>query len=136
MSSDPPGQAPVSRNHGPHDSLEAARQLARAFELATGRARDKGIPARVILSAADAFSPRVTGMLLPGMGPAGARGGIAINAQRGLTLVQAPEQATFPAMAMSALREDDIDVALPVERLAEVLVQLACGVEVQPNGHA
>src|SRR5262249_43809329 len=80
--------------------------------------------------------PRVTGVLLSGMGPDAVRGCIAINAQKGLTLVQAPEQARFPAMPMSALREDDIDVALPVERLAEVLVQLACGVEVQPNGHA
>ena len=90
----------------------------------------------LFLSAADAFGPRVTGVLLSGMGSDGVRGCIAIKARKGLTLVQAPEQARFPAMPMSALREDDIDAALPVERLAGVLVQLAHGTAVQPNGDA
>ncbi len=37
-------------------------------------------------------------------------------------------------MPVNALRQDHIDAALPVERLAEVLTRLAHGLEVQPNG--
>ena len=61
------------------------------------------------------------------------RGCIAIKAQKGLTLVQAPAEAKFPAMPRNALREDHIDAALPIERLADVVVELAHGREVDPD---
>jgi chemotaxis response regulator CheB len=74
----------------------------------------------------------VVGVLLSGTGADGVRGCIAIKAQKGLTLVQAPEEAKFPMMPINALRHDDIDVALPVERLADIVAQLAEGREADP----
>jgi two-component system chemotaxis response regulator CheB len=88
----------------------------------------------LFLSAAQAYGPRVAGVLLSGLGSDGVRGCIAIKGQKGLTLVQAPDQARFPTMPVNALREDDIDAALPVERLAEVLTDLAHGREASANG--
>lgn len=90
----------------------------------------------LFLSAAAIYGSRVAGVLLSGLGSDGIRGCIAIKAQKGLTFVQSPEQAKFPTMPVTALQEDDIDAALPVERLADVLVQLAHGLEVHLNGDA
>ena len=81
----------------------------------------------LFLSAAAVYGPRVVGVLLSGMGGDGVSGFLAIKAAGGITLVQAPDDAQFPTMPIRALNEDDVDAALPVEALSQVLAMLAVG---------
>jgi two-component system chemotaxis response regulator CheB len=78
-------------------------------------------------SAAAAYGPRVVGVLLSGMGGDGVTGLIAIKQAGGISLVQSPVEAQFPAMPGRAIKEDDVDGALPVTEIADALVALAHG---------
>jgi two-component system chemotaxis response regulator CheB len=78
-------------------------------------------------SAAARYGPRVLGVLLSGLGTDGVSGLIAIKRVGGLSLVQSPGEAQFPSMPCTALAEDDVDAALPVDELAPAIVQLARG---------
>ncbi|HEV8583476.1 MAG TPA: chemotaxis protein CheB [Methylomirabilota bacterium] len=78
-------------------------------------------------SAAARYGSRVLGVLLSGMGADGVSGLIAIKRAGGLSLVQSPSEAQFPAMPCTALAEDDVDAALPIDELAPAIVQLARG---------
>jgi two-component system, chemotaxis family, protein-glutamate methylesterase/glutaminase len=81
----------------------------------------------LFLSAAAAYGPRVVGVLLSGLGADGVGGFLAIKAAGGITLVQAPDDAQFPTMPLRALSEDDVNAALAVEALPDVLAVLAAG---------
>src|SRR5207237_1133332 len=57
-------------------------------------------------SAAASFGPRAVGVILSGSGGDGVAGLIAIKQARGISLVQDPEEATYPWMPRSALLYD------------------------------
>jgi two-component system, chemotaxis family, protein-glutamate methylesterase/glutaminase len=76
-------------------------------------------------SAARTFGPRVAGVILSGTLDDGTVGLIEIKARGGLALVQQPEEAAYPGMAMSALRNVSVDYVAPVQELAAILDRLA-----------
>jgi two-component system chemotaxis response regulator CheB len=76
-------------------------------------------------SAARAYGPRVAGVILSGTLDDGTVGLIEIKARGGLALVQQPEEAAYPGMAMSALRNVAVDHVAPVRELAVILDRLA-----------
>lgn len=78
-------------------------------------------------SAAEAYGPRVVGVVLTGGGDDGVDGLIAIKAARGLSIVQDPREATHPFMPANAVKHDDVDLVLPLDDIARVLVALAAG---------
>ena len=78
-------------------------------------------------SAAQAFGPRVVGVLLTGFGDDGVPGFIDIKKAGGLTLVQDPREAQHPTMPRTAIAEDDVDAVLRIDELAKAIVALAAG---------
>ena len=78
-------------------------------------------------SAAGAYGPRVTGVLLSGFGSDGVPGLIHIKAAGGVSLVQDPREAMHPVMPTRAIVEDDVDAVLPLDGLAEAITALAYG---------
>src|SRR2546423_10827943 len=89
-------------------------------------------------SAAREHRSKVVGVLLSGGRDDGSAGLYAIKARGGVAIVQDPAQAMAPDMPRNALKVVDVDFCLPVEQIAEVLVQLATGkaidVAESPNG--
>jgi two-component system chemotaxis response regulator CheB len=78
-------------------------------------------------SAAASSGKRVVGVLLSGTGDDGVSGLISVTAAGGVSLVQDPSEAAYPAMPRSAILRDRVQGALPVAELADVLIQLARG---------
>jgi two-component system, chemotaxis family, protein-glutamate methylesterase/glutaminase len=78
-------------------------------------------------SAAAARGARVVGILLSGGGVDGVEGLIAIKGKGGLSIVQQPGEARQPSMPLTAIREDDVDAALPTDRIAEMILSVAAG---------
>jgi two-component system, chemotaxis family, protein-glutamate methylesterase/glutaminase len=76
-------------------------------------------------SAARTFGPRVVGVLLSGTLDDGTVGLIEIKARGGLALVQEPEEAAYPGMIMSALRNVEVDHVAPARELAAILDRVA-----------
>jgi two-component system, chemotaxis family, protein-glutamate methylesterase/glutaminase len=81
----------------------------------------------LFVSAAKTFGRRVAGVILSGGGADGVQGLVAIKAAGGLSLVQDPGNARFPLMPMRAIRDDDVDAVLDIERLAAAVHTLARG---------
>jgi two-component system chemotaxis response regulator CheB len=81
----------------------------------------------LFLSAAKGWGPRVVGVLLSGGGMDGVEGLIAIKQHGGLSIAQEPAEAAQRSMPQSAIRYDDVDLVLRVERIAEVIPALAAG---------
>jgi two-component system chemotaxis response regulator CheB len=86
-------------------------------------------------SAAALYGRRVVGVILSGLGADGVSGLIAIKAGGGLSLVQHPGEAAFPALIQRAIRQDHVDAVLVLDCLADVLTSLAAGkaVELPPT---
>ncbi|MGD9725889.1 MAG: chemotaxis protein CheB [Nitrospiraceae bacterium] len=78
-------------------------------------------------SAARSFGTRVVGLLLSGCGDDGVNGMVAIKDKGGLCLVQDPEDADMPYMALNAIRYDHVDALLPVKSIASTLNRLVEG---------
>lgn len=76
-------------------------------------------------SAADAYGPRLAGVLLSGANEDGARGLARIRANGGVGVVQAPETAVASAMPSAALRMDGGATVLRVEEIGPFLAALA-----------
>jgi two-component system chemotaxis response regulator CheB len=76
-------------------------------------------------SAAYAFGSRVVGVVLTGLLDDGAQGLAVVKECGGKTLVQDPEEATWPDMPRSALASVRVDYCLPLRRIAEVIADLA-----------
>jgi two-component system, chemotaxis family, protein-glutamate methylesterase/glutaminase len=76
-------------------------------------------------SAARTFGPRVVGVILSGTLDDGTVGLIEIKARGGLALVQEPEEAAYPGMVMSALRNVAVDHVAPARELAAILDRVA-----------
>jgi len=86
----------------------------------------------LFVSAAKAFGPRVVGVVLSGTGDDGARGLIAVTAAGGLSLVQNPREAQYPAMPRNAVAHDRVNAALTIREMAAALPQLARGAVFSP----
>lgn len=72
-------------------------------------------------SAALAYGPRVTAVVLSGAGTDGARGASAIERAGGVVLIESPETAFRPDMPAAALAATTAARSLPVERIAATL---------------
>jgi two-component system chemotaxis response regulator CheB len=84
-------------------------------------------------SAARTFGPRVVGVLLSGTLDDGTVGLIEIKARGGLALVQEPEEAAYPGMVMSALRNVAVDHVAPARELAAILDRVAREGDPEPD---
>lgn len=76
-------------------------------------------------SAAEAYGPALVGVLLSGANEDGAEGLLQIAQAGGVTIVQAPESATAPAMPAAALRLFQPDHVLPVAGIGAFLAGLS-----------
>jgi two-component system, chemotaxis family, protein-glutamate methylesterase/glutaminase len=76
-------------------------------------------------SAAVAYGARVVGVLLSGELDDGAAGLWEIERRNGITVVQNPEEATFPSMPLSALREVEVDHTMSAVEIGPLLARLA-----------
>ncbi|MGE5646305.1 MAG: chemotaxis protein CheB [Acidobacteriota bacterium] len=78
-------------------------------------------------SAADAFGPRVIGVILTGGLNDGALGLRAVKKEGGIAIVQDPLEAEFGAMPQSALEWTPVDYKQPVAAIAATIARLADG---------
>ena len=78
-------------------------------------------------SAAEVYGDRLLGLILSGANEDGAEGLAAIKDAGGLTVVQRPDTAQAPLMALSALALRPADWVLPLEEIGALLHTLADG---------
>ena len=78
-------------------------------------------------SAALAYGDRVVGVVLTGQMDDGTAGLWDIKRRGGIAVVQNPEEALFPSMPLSALREIEADYTPTLAELAPLLCRLAIG---------
>lgn len=76
-------------------------------------------------SAAAYHGASVTGVILTGFMSDGVVGMESIKRSGGNTVVQAPDDAEFPALPNNVLRQVPIDHVVPIREMGEVLVELA-----------
>jgi two-component system chemotaxis response regulator CheB len=81
----------------------------------------------LFISASEAYGARVIGVLLTGGGSDGVAGLIAIKGGGGIAVVQDPKEAKIPIMPMTAVKQDHVDLILPLDGMADVLIRLAKG---------
>jgi len=75
-------------------------------------------------SAADAWGPRLAGVLLTGANDDGAEGLASIGRHGGLTVVQDPAEAAVSAMPLAAIRRRTPDLILPLCEIHALLLEL------------
>lgn len=76
-------------------------------------------------SAAQAYGPRVIGVILTGSLNDGTGGLQAIKRCGGLAVVQAPQDARFPSMPTSAMEHVKVDYTLPLAQIGPLLERLS-----------
>ncbi|MCC6589716.1 MAG: chemotaxis protein CheB [Bryobacterales bacterium] len=85
-------------------------------------------------SAARTYGNRVIGVLVSGLQDDGVAGLWEIGRHHGVTIVQDPDEAQFPAMPVNALREAPINYRLRTAEIGPVLTGLISGIEM-PGYH-
>jgi two-component system chemotaxis response regulator CheB len=75
-------------------------------------------------SAADAYGPRLIGVILTGASADGAQGLAQIKARGGCTIVQQPSTAECQVMPEAALAQCAVDHVVPLPAIAPLLTQL------------
>lgn len=78
-------------------------------------------------TAALAYGQRVTGVLLSGELDDGTAGLWELKRRGGIVVVQKPEEAPFPSMPLSALREVEADYVIRIGDMGDFLCRLAAG---------
>lgn len=86
-------------------------------------------------SAALAYGERVVGVILSGELDDGTAGLWEIKRRGGVAVVQNPEEAVFPSMPLSALRELEIDHTLKAPEIGPLLYRLAGDGAQEPAEH-
>lgn len=76
-------------------------------------------------TAAQAYGPLCTGIVLSGTRNDGTAGLMSIKEKGGVTIVQDPDEAIFSAMPRSAIDTNVIDHILHIDEIAEMIQQLA-----------
>lgn len=76
-------------------------------------------------SAALSYGPRVIGVVLSGNLDDGTSGLLAIKRRSGIAIAQDPEEAMFPSMPQSAIDHVAVDHVVKLDRMAELLYELA-----------
>jgi two-component system chemotaxis response regulator CheB len=76
-------------------------------------------------TAALAFGPRVVGVVLTGNLDDGTAGLFAIAGAGGVTVVQDPEDASYPGMPSSAIENVAVDHILPLDEIAPMIYRLS-----------
>jgi two-component system chemotaxis response regulator CheB len=87
-------------------------------------------------SAAEAYGPRVTGVVLTGHLDDGTAGLNSVKTHGGVTIVQDPKDSLAPGMPESALRNVKVDHCVPLEEIGPLLVRLATARTVAPRKRA
>jgi two-component system chemotaxis response regulator CheB len=85
-------------------------------------------------STAATYGERVLGVLLTGASQDGLRGMMAVAQSGGLTVVQDPDDAYLPYMALHAIRGDQVKGIYPLDDLPAVFATLAGGGTVESTG--
>jgi two-component system, chemotaxis family, protein-glutamate methylesterase/glutaminase len=78
-------------------------------------------------TAAEAYGERVVGVVLTGSLDDGVAGLREIKHRGGIAIVQSPEEAPYPSMPLSALREITVDYTVPLPEIGPLLCRLAAG---------
>jgi two-component system chemotaxis response regulator CheB len=78
----------------------------------------------LMTSAADAYGPALSGVLLTGANMDGAEGMAAIKSQGGLTIVQQPQDADVATMPEAAIARCTPDHILPLKDIQQMLLRL------------
>lgn len=78
-------------------------------------------------TAAQAYGPALIGIVLTGANRDGAEGLRRIKESGGLTIVQDPAGAEFPAMPLAALEETEPDYVLDLEQIGRLLGKISRG---------
>jgi two-component system, chemotaxis family, protein-glutamate methylesterase/glutaminase len=76
-------------------------------------------------SAAQAYGPRVVGVILTGALDDGTAGLLAVKRRGGIAVVQHPQEALYSGMPLSALRNVRVDHTLPLASIGVLLRKLA-----------
>ncbi len=84
-------------------------------------------------SAAEAYGPRVVGVVLSGLLDDGTEGLIRIKEHGGVSIAQDPDEALYSDMPRSAINWDHVDYIQGVADIGETLVKLANGVPIKYN---
>lgn len=79
----------------------------------------------LFLTAARSYGPQVIGVILSGALDDGTVGLAAIKNEKGVAIVQDPEDAIYPGMPQSAIENVEVDYVLPLVEIAPLLVRLA-----------
>jgi two-component system, chemotaxis family, protein-glutamate methylesterase/glutaminase len=126
-----PGRIYVAR---PDHHLVIERGLARATR---GPKENRFRPAvdPLFRSAAQAYGPRVIGIILTGGLDDGTNGLAAVKKLGGTAVVQDPEDALAPSMPLSALAHVEVDHCVPLAQMAALLTRLTAA-EVQDKGES
>jgi two-component system chemotaxis response regulator CheB len=74
-------------------------------------------------SAADAYGPRVIGIVLTGSNADGARGALQIKRRGGLVVAQDPITAEAPEMPRAVIESGAVDQILPLNEIGPWLVE-------------
>jgi len=85
-------------------------------------------------SAAETFRARAIGVLLTGNLDDGTAGLAAIKSCGGITIVQDPEDALYPGMPASAIENVEVDHVLPLDRIADAILDLLSDPVPRSNG--